>query len=129
MTVSSGHSRGVWKLRISPRRLTACAGRPASSRPSNLIVPESGVSNPLTRLTSVLFPAPLGPIRPVRDPSATVIEAPSTARSPPKYLLTLDTSSKGALASIMRGAVGGDGGGGYFGGRTRTLVPGPRFGE
>src|SRR2546430_5753109 len=35
-------------------------------------------------LTSVVLPAPLGPIRPWIDPCATSSDTPSTARTPPK---------------------------------------------
>ena len=37
-------------------------------------------------LKSVDLPAPFGPIRPVIEPSAISIEAPSTARMPPKCM-------------------------------------------
>ena len=47
-------------------------------------VPEVGGSTPAITLNNVVFPAPLGPIKPVIDPSSISIEDPSTARNPPK---------------------------------------------
>ena len=47
-------------------------------------VPEVGGSTPAITLNKVVFPAPLGPITPVIDPSSISIEDPSTARKPPK---------------------------------------------
>jgi hypothetical protein len=43
-------------------------------------------------LNSVVLPAPFGPIRPVIDPSSILIEASSTARTPPNCLETDLTS-------------------------------------
>src|ERR1700682_1382468 len=42
-------------------------------------------------LTSVVFPAPLGPIRPWIDPCSTSSDTPSTARTPPKCRWTLSS--------------------------------------
>src|ERR671931_9217 len=48
---------------------------------------------PVTTLKKVVFPAPLGPIRAVIDPSRTSSVAPLTARTPPKRLTTASVSS------------------------------------
>jgi len=65
MTVRLRHSRGVWNVRISPS-LEMTSGRlPTSGSPANLMLPESGLPNPDTRSTTVLLPAPFGPISPV----------------------------------------------------------------
>src|SRR5437773_12481384 len=45
------------------------------------------------RLTAVLLPEPLGPIRPTISPSATVRSRPSSARTPPKWRATPFSSS------------------------------------
>src|SRR5258708_40158692 len=42
-------------------------------------------------LTSVVFPAPFGPIRPWIDPCSTSSDTPSTARTPPKWRWTLSS--------------------------------------
>src|SRR4029077_2901673 len=46
--------------------------------------PESGRSKPLTRLTRVDLPAPLGPIRPTTSPRPTASVTPASARTPSK---------------------------------------------
>jgi hypothetical protein len=48
------------------------------------MVPEVGESTPAITLNKVVFPAPLGPIKPVIDPSSISKVEPSTARNPPK---------------------------------------------
>src|SRR5262245_18860584 len=47
---------------------------------------------PDTRLKTVVLPAPFGPINAVSDPSATARSTPSTARTPPKDLVSPLTS-------------------------------------
>src|SRR5258708_26915893 len=42
-------------------------------------------------LTSVVFPAPFGPIRPWIDPCSTSSDTPSTACTPPKWRWTLSS--------------------------------------
>src|SRR6478735_5133165 len=42
-------------------------------------------------LTSVVLPAPFGPIRPYIEPRSTSSDTPSTARTPPKCLWTLSS--------------------------------------
>src|SRR6185437_4221824 len=59
--------------------------------------PVVGRVTPVTRLNSVVLPAPLGPISAVRLPSATSKDAPATARTPPK----LTPSSRMASAVIV----------------------------
>ncbi len=86
-TVSAGHSRGVWKVRIRPRREMRCGGLPCTMRvPSNSTVPASGSLNPEMRSMAVLLPAPLGPISPVTWPSAAVNEQWLTACTPAEVL-------------------------------------------
>ena len=48
--------------------------------------PEVGSSTPAITLNRVVFPAPLGPIRPVIVPLSISRVAPSTAWNPPKCL-------------------------------------------
>ena len=43
---------------------------------------------PARQLNRVVLPAPFGPMSPVIDPSGTVNETPSTARWPPKALVS-----------------------------------------
>src|SRR5512139_577314 len=60
----------------------------------NMRPAETG-SAPDTRLKRVVFPAPLGPIRPKTSPSRTSRLTPSRALSPPKILLAWFTSRNG----------------------------------
>jgi hypothetical protein len=56
------------------------------STPLSRIRPESGLSAPVTKLKKVLFPAPLGPITAVSDPSAKLKLMSSAALTPPNDL-------------------------------------------
>src|SRR5262249_40855268 len=68
------------------------------SWPSNRIWPVVGWESPHTRLTVVLLPEPLGPIRPNTSPGRIEKSMPSTARTPPKYLERPRISSTALLA-------------------------------
>src|SRR5260370_206942 len=52
------------------------------------MLPAVGARSPESRLISVLFPAPLGPITACRTPRWTSSETLSTAASPPKTFLS-----------------------------------------
>ncbi len=67
---------------------------PAMERDLNRISPLSLGRKPVTRLKTVVFPEPFGPISPVMLPSATDNEQESTATTPPKRLDKLATSSR-----------------------------------
>src|SRR5258707_409861 len=67
-TDSFGKPRATWKVRTNPRRLIASGDRPAISRPSKRIEPLSVGTRPETTLKSVVFPAPLRPMRPMMPP-------------------------------------------------------------
>src|SRR3954452_13767560 len=85
-----------------PRRAAAC-GRIRSIRcsPANTISPAVGRWAPLIRLSSVLLPAPLGPITPSSSPGATSNDRSLKAATPPKRLVTSRTDSVGALTSLV----------------------------
>src|SRR5438105_8642714 len=76
-----------------PRRQMTCGGNPVMSRPRKPTAPWSGTTKPVSAAKSVVLPAPLGPIRPAIEPSATSRLAPSTARRPPKIFDSARTSS------------------------------------
>jgi hypothetical protein len=63
--------------------VTRCGIQSVTSVPSNDTLPSSGVTMPLMMSKAVVFPAPLGPISPVIDPSVTENEQPLTAWMPP----------------------------------------------
>ena len=52
-------------VRAIPRPASRCGRTPVSSRPPKKIPPESGLTKPHTALSSVVFPAPFGPMIPV----------------------------------------------------------------
>src|SRR5947209_1013216 len=57
--------------------------------------------------TSVVLPAPLGPIRPQISPSATSSDTPSTARTPPKWRRTSNSRRRGFGTEPSMGPAGG----------------------
>src|SRR5258708_1337682 len=60
------------------------------------MVPESGLRVPVSWLTSVVLPAPLGPIRAWISPGRTSIDTESVATSPPKRLTRCRVESSGS---------------------------------
>ena len=62
------NGRGIWKLRVMPRRTRRCAGRRVTSWPLNSTRPPSQGSAPEMQLIKVVLPEPFGPIRPRRSP-------------------------------------------------------------
>src|SRR5260370_37403381 len=69
-----------------PRRAVSCGADFVISWPSNRIVPSFGWRNPLTKLNTVVFPAPFGPITKTVSPSFIVNDTFFTAAMPPKRL-------------------------------------------
>src|ERR687894_409459 len=85
-----------WKVRTTPSRATWCGASMPSGRPSNDHVPVLGWSNPVSRLNSVVLPAPLGPIRPVMPPRCTSRWSTDTAVRPPNVRVTPSTTMAGS---------------------------------
>ena len=56
------------------------------SCPSSQMLPEVGSSTPVSRLISVVLPAPFGPISAWRAPAATFSETSLVATKPPNFL-------------------------------------------
>src|SRR5579872_6955705 len=77
---------------------------PWMARPAKRMVPESGFRKPVTTSIIVLFPAPLGPIRPVTDPSATEKDMSLIACTPPNLLETPSTVKRSAISGPCLGA-------------------------
>src|SRR5579875_549097 len=92
-TVSRENTRVFWKVRTRPLRASTWGRRPVTSSPRKRTLPRVGRSNPLMMLKVVVFPAPLGPTRPVALPSGTVKERARIAWNPPYSLLRPRTSS------------------------------------
>ena len=53
------------------------------SRSPKVMLPDVGDRTPESKLKSVVFPAPFGPMITRNSPSRTSIETPSTIRTPP----------------------------------------------
>src|SRR5437588_12524804 len=58
-------------------------------------LPPVGSCRPVMTLNSVVFPAPLGPIRPVIDPCSAVRVTSLKATTPPKRTVTSSASRSG----------------------------------
>src|SRR5712692_6846243 len=68
-------------------------GSPSMRSPPRTMRPRVGRKSPEMTLSSVVFPAPLGPMSPCTSPGATWTAAPSSARTPPKLRSTSSTES------------------------------------
>src|SRR5579871_1470529 len=76
-----------------PRRARMLGGNRVISSPPNTTAPLFGRKAPEMQLTSVVFPDPLGPIRPKRSPFRISTLMFSSATNPPKVLLKPSTRS------------------------------------
>ena len=77
-----------------------------TSAPSSQTLPALGCSTPVTRLTSVVLPAPLGPISPTRSPACSASDTWRVTCRPPKDLLRppcLQQRRRHGCASGLRG--------------------------
>src|SRR4051794_39472000 len=68
-------------------------------RPPNQIVPDWGRNRPEIRFSTVVLPAPFGPISPCTEPGETARPIPSAARTPPNVRLT-----RSSVSSIDHGS-------------------------
>ncbi len=67
-TVSCGKIWISWNARARPWSASATGPTPAMLRPMNSTSPAVGVSSPVSRLTSVVLPAPFGPTTETSSP-------------------------------------------------------------
>src|SRR3954451_10814136 len=73
------------------------------SSPSSRMRPADGRSTPVSRLITVVLPAPFGPIRAWRAPCSILSETPATAAMPPKcFSRPTVSSATGMSASLLR---------------------------
>src|SRR6202165_4220123 len=72
---------------------------------------DCGRMSPVTRLTSVVLPAPLGPIKPKMVASLISSDTPSTACTPPNERLTAVSCSRALTRSPARPPARRDDGG------------------
>ncbi len=112
-TVKSRNSRVTWKLRTRPRCTRASMPSVVTSSPASTMRPADGASAPVTRLTKVVLPAPLGPIRATRSPSASVSDTSRVTARPPKLRVRCSTASR-AVMVLASPAI-----------RRRTVSPAP----
>ena len=82
-TVRPENTLVFWKVRTSPRAAMRWGRHPVMGSPSCRTVPCVGRWKPVMTLKAVVFPAPLGPIRLVTVPAATVKLTPASAATPP----------------------------------------------
>src|SRR5262245_3808156 len=72
------------------------------SSPSSRMRPADGRSTPVSRLITVVLPAPFGPIRAWRAPFSTLSETPLTAAMPPKCFSRSTVSSATGMSRFPR---------------------------
>ena len=89
---------GTWCVRTTPARAAASDRAPVRSRPWKITAPEVGRSAPATMASSVVLPAPLGPIRPQIAPSSTVKPTSFKAARPAKYRVTRSTRRSAGIS-------------------------------
>ena len=87
-------TRVIWNIRSTPRCASRFAGKPVMSTPSICTRPERGARKPESRLSTVVLPEPLGPIRPRISPARRSKLTSSTAATPPKCTDRCSTDSR-----------------------------------
>ena len=87
-----------WKVRAMPMRARRTGPMPAMSLPRKNTRPVVGSSSPVSTLTSVVLPAPLGPTIEIVSPSTTVSDTPPRATKSPYFFVTSRVSSKVLMA-------------------------------
>ena len=86
-TVKCGNTAEIWNERTSPRRATSAGLSAVMSRPSKTMRPRVGLRNLVSRLKTVVLPAPFGPIRAWMLPRATLRLTARTATKPANSLV------------------------------------------
>src|SRR5262249_37938525 len=86
------NSSPCWNVRASPSRAITCGSRPAMSSPRKRIAP-SPREMPLTQLSTLVLPAPLGPMSANSSPCSTARDTPSSTVRPPKRRVRCSTAS------------------------------------
>src|SRR5215471_14319966 len=94
MTVRLRKGLTIWKVRLTPRRPMACGERPRIEPPRKRTSPAVHGRAPVTRLTRVVLPEPLGPMSPRISPSWRSKLTSDTAASPPNRLVTPRASTR-----------------------------------
>src|SRR5215469_183868 len=87
----------IWNDRASPSRARRAVDSSVMSRPSNTIRPASGLSSPVSCPTSVVLPAPFGPMSAWVSPLRIASVTSSVATSAPNALRRRSISSRNSL--------------------------------
>ena len=83
-TLKLANTRPCWKVRARPSAASLSAESSVTFWPAKVTVPASASSRSVTRLNSVVLPAPLGPMMLTSSPSFTSRSTVFTAVRPPK---------------------------------------------
>ena len=97
--------RMFWKVRAMPARLTWTVFMPWVSLPSSRMVPRVGWYTLVSRLNTVVLPAPLGPMRPAISVRPMVRLNSFTAVRPPKSMPRCWHSRMGSLSMSRSGTM------------------------
>ncbi len=94
----------IWKLRDRPIRLIRCGGSWSTRAPLSRISPDDSGKRPLTRLNSVVLPAPFGPMMAWRSPFAMSRLTPRMISVWPNALFTFAQAERdlGHAATPLR---------------------------
>ena len=103
-TVRLSKSRGSWYVRATPANARRVRLSPSSeSAVKDNRSPMPGRYVPSTTLKTVVLPDPLGPINAVSEPARTLSDAPSSAVTPPKRIVTSSTTSRSSPGWTVTG--------------------------
>src|SRR5918998_3741620 len=97
ITVRRDSALVSWKVRTMPFCATRWAGSPRRGLPSSDHTPVLGLSKPVSRLNSVVLPAPFGPIRPVMTPRWNSMWSTLTALRRPKRRVSPSATRMGSV--------------------------------
>src|SRR6202034_2103053 len=100
-----------------PSRTRWCGRSPVMSLPARMMLPAVGRSTPVSRLITVVLPAPFGPIKACRAPFSIDNETSCAAIMPPKRFSRPTVSRIGTASTSLPHRIAGRG-------RTRRQVLG-----
>src|SRR6185369_16866746 len=89
--------RLIWKVRAMPSLTRSACATAVISLPLNSTCPAVGLSTPVSRLISVVLPAPFGPISACLAPAPSVKSTLRVAASAPKLMDSCRVSRSGVL--------------------------------
>ena len=105
-TVRPGNSVFTWNVRERPRFTRACGGMCVMRSPASITSPASGRSTPVSRLMSVVLPAPFGPISAWRAPACDlqrhVVDGDEAPEAAPQLLRPQRAGHRPTLRAIRR---------------------------